>query len=162
MQTVMYAPEPVGYWMAQMLAAYLEKNMDHGDRKQIIAEDGSIYEVEVVHIPNMVLTHVLVVNEEMKAKAARLLPFAQKMAKARATRASFYQPSERSLDVYGWRAYAQAEEAAHEAQEQAEALFLVAKGVASEGKRIVTVEVWRKIMACFHQDVTLGSIDAKG
>jgi hypothetical protein len=136
--------------------------MDHGDRKQVIAEDGSIYEVEVIHIPNAVLTHGLVVNGEMQAKAARLLPFAQKMAEARATRASFYRASERSLDVYGGRAYAQAEKAANEAQEQAEALFLVAKGVSSEGKRVVTVETWRKIMACFHQDVTLGSMSVKG
>lgn len=136
--------------------------MDHGDRKQVIAEDGSIYEVEAIHIPNTVLTHGLIVNEAMKAKAARLLPFAQKMAEARATRSSFYRASERSLDVYGGRAFAQAEEAAREAQEQAEALFLVAKGVASEGKRVVTVEMWRKIMACFHQDVTLGSMNVKG
>lgn len=145
-----------------MLAAYLEKNMDHGDRKQIIAEDGSIYEVEAVHIPNTVMTHALVVNEEMQAKAVRLLPFAQKMAEARATRASFYRATERSLDVHGGRAYAQAEKAAHEAQEQAEALFLVAKGLAAEGKRVVTVETWRKIMACFCQDVTLGSVGVKG
>jgi hypothetical protein len=136
--------------------------MDHGDRKQIIAEDGSIYEVEAVHIPNAVMTHVLVVNEEMQAKAARLLPFAQKMAEARATRASFYRASERSLDVYGGRAYAQAEESAREAQEQAEVLFLVAKGLATEGKRVVTVEMWRKIMACFYQDVTLGSMNVRG
>lgn len=136
--------------------------MDHGDRKQIIAEDGSIYEIEAVHIPNTVMTHALVVNEEMQAKAVRLLPFAQKMAEARATRASFYRASERSLDVHGGRAYAQAEKAAHEAQEQAEALFLVAKGLAAEGKRVVTVETWRKIMACFYQDVTLGSVNVKG
>lgn len=39
--------------------------MDHGDRKQIIAEDGSVYEVEAVHIPNSLMTHAMVVNDEM-------------------------------------------------------------------------------------------------
>ncbi len=136
--------------------------MDHGDRKQIIAEDGSIYEVEAVRIPNNVLTHALVVNENMQAKAARLLPIAQRMAESKATRASFYRASERGLEVYGGRAFAHAEEEAREAREQAEALFLVAKGVSVEGKQVVTVERWRKIMACFHQDLALGAVAVGG
>ena len=133
--------------------------MDHGDRKQIIAEDGSIYEMEAVRVPNNVLTHALVVNENMQAKAARLLPIAQRMAESKATRASFYRASERGLEVYGGRAFEQAEEGA---REQAEALFLVAKGVSVEGKQVVTVERWRKIMACFHQDLALGSVAVGG
>ena len=63
--------------------------MNHGDRKQIIAEDGSVYEVEAIHIPNGIFTHALVVNEEMRAKASRLLPIAQRMAESKATRATF-------------------------------------------------------------------------
>ncbi|PUE56475.1 hypothetical protein B9Z44_14610 [Limnohabitans curvus] len=124
--------------------------MGHGDRKQIIAEDGSVYEVEAVHIPNSVMTHALVVNEEMRTKAARLLPVAQRMAESRATRASFC------------RAYAEAEEAARESREYAESLYLVAKGLSVEGKRVVTVELWRKIMACFYQDLALGALMVKG
>ncbi len=135
--------------------------MDHGDRKQIIAEDGSVYEVEAVHIPNSLMTHAMVVNDEMKAKAARLFPVAQRMAESRATRASFYRASERSLEVYGGRAFAQAEEAARESREYAESLYLVAKGLSVEGKRVVTVELWRKIMACFYQDLALGALMVK-
>jgi hypothetical protein len=136
--------------------------MDHGDRKQIIAEDGSVYEVEAIHIPNSLMPHALVVNDEMKTKAARLLPVAQKMAESRATRASFYRASERSLEVYGGRAYVQAEEAACESREFAESLYFVAKDLSFEGKRVVTVELWRKIMACFYQDLALGALMVKG
>lgn len=136
--------------------------MTHGDRKKITAEDGSVYDVETVHIANAFLTHALVVNECMQTKAARLLPIAQKMAEARATRAAFHRASERGLEVYGGRAYLEAEEAACESREQAEALFMVAKGVSVEGKRVVTVELWRKIMTTFFQDPSLGSVDVKG
>lgn len=73
--------------------------MDSRDRKQIITDDGSTYEVESIPLPLGLLTQVIVVNDEMRAKAARLLPIAQKMAESKATRASFYRASERGLEV---------------------------------------------------------------
>ncbi len=132
--------------------------MNHGERKEINAEDGSAYEVELVNVPNASASFAIVVNEAMKEKAIRLLPFAQKMAEARATRASFYRVSERSLGVCGGRVYAQAEEAAREARVRAEVLFMVAQGVSANDKRVVTVEAWREVMGCFHQDLSLGSV----
>lgn len=136
--------------------------MDQRDRKQIIAEDGSIYEVETVHFSHAALTYALVVNQEMQTAAVRLLPFAQKMAEARAKRATFYRDSERRLEVFGGYAFAQAEEAAREAQVHVGALCLVAKGVALEERQVVTVEMWRKLMVFFHQEVSLGSLNVKG
>jgi hypothetical protein len=35
---------------------------------------------------------------------------------------------------------------------------MVAQGVAADGKRVVTVDAWREIMGCFHQDLSLGSV----
>ncbi len=131
--------------------------MDHGDQKKWITEDGTAYDVVAVHIPNSVLTYALLVNESMQTKATRLLPIAQKMAESKATRASFYRATERSFDLYGGRAYAQAEEEARVAREQADLLFMVARGVSVEEKRVVTVEAWRKVLACFHQDLSLGA-----
>ena len=135
--------------------------MTHGDHKQKTTDDGSIYDVQVVHLPNNKLTHALVVNEVMMEKAARLLPIAQKMAESRANRAAFYRASERNLEISGCYDYAQVEESSREAREQAKALFLVARGIAMEDKMVVTVEMWRKIMAFFNQDVTLGSLTIK-
>ena len=132
----------------------METMMRHGDRKQVTADDGSIYEVEALRLPSAGTVNVLVVTGEMQAVAISLLPIAQRMAKSRATRAFFYKTSERRLEAFGERGFLQAEEASREANKYAQTLALVAEGVSIKGDQRVTLRTWQEVMAVFHQNKT--------
>lgn len=125
--------------------------MGHGDRKQVISDDGNIYEIEALRLSNAETLNVLVISEEMQAVAIALLPIVQSMAKSRAKRAIFLKTSERRIDAYDEQTLLQAEKASLEADEYVQTLALVAKGVSMKESQRVTLRTWQKIMTTFHQ-----------
>lgn len=133
--------------------------MEHGDLKRTIFEDGSIYEVQAVRIPNVGVKTAVVVNNAMAAKATELIHSAKRIAQARAARVSFLKASAQNLNASSGQVLLGAEQASEESNDRLAILTMVSNGISLEGSRVVSVEQWREIMVHFYQPSNVGSIE---
>ena len=85
---------------------------------------------------------------------------AQAMATSKATRVGFFKRSRESLGLNETVFFQRAEQEAAEASLRMEMLFALAKGENAVGRRLIGADQWREILAFFHQDVTIGAIQA--
>ncbi len=132
--------------------------MQHGDRKRVNIEGVGIFEVEAIQTPGWAFsTSVIVPNQAIQELALKLLPGAEAMAKARAARLKFLSKSRESLAVAEGGRHTAMEEDTRVAADRLTALTLLAKGLAVEGSRNVTLGDWLEILAFFHQDFSVGS-----
>ena len=132
-----------------------------GNPRPIRVDEGVEFLVAPVRAQGWAFTaNALVVNPQIKQKALELLPVAQAMATSKATREGFFKRSRESLGLNETVFFQRAEQDAAEASLRMEMLFALAKGENAVGRRLIGADQWREILAFFHQDVTIGAIQA--
>lgn len=133
-----------------------------GDPKPVRLDDGVTFMVAPVRSRSWAFSSsALVINEEIREKAAALLPAAQHMADAKSTRLNFFRRSREALNVAEGTddgVYALAELEAQEAAQRVALLFALASGDNCLGNKIIGVDDWRSILFFFHQDVSVGAV----
>jgi hypothetical protein len=128
-------------------------------RKTVKLDDGSTFEVEPVRLPGDEVDRLaVVVNDAIREKAASLLPSAQAMAEARATRVSFFRATGKSLSLGDGEMLRTAKTAALESEDRVSVLFLLAQGLSADEIRVVTVATWRDVLEFFKQNAAVGDI----
>jgi hypothetical protein len=132
-----------------------------GNPRPVRVDEGVEFLVAPVRAQGWAFTaNALVVNPQIKKKALELLPVAHAMATSKATRVGFFKRSRESLDLSEAVSFQRAEQEAEEASLRVEMLFALAKGENTVGKRLIGVDQWREILSFFHQEVTIGAIQA--
>lgn len=131
----------------------------YANRKTVQLDDGSIFEVESIRLPGEDVDRLaIVVNDTIREKASALLPSAQAMAEARATRLSFFRASGKSLALGDGEMHRAAKAGALESQERVAVLFLLAQGLSADEERVVTVAMWRDLLEFFMQNTAVGDV----
>lgn len=110
-------------------------------------------------------THAIVPNDAIRSLAGDLLPSAQAMSTAKATRVNFFRRSSDALGVGphggfpGEGAYERAERESEEAKLRVAMLLALSKGENTAGKRVISVTDWRDLLDFFKQDVSIGAVN---
>lgn len=97
------------------------------------------------------LVNALLIDIEIRKKALNLMERVQPHAEMLAIRASFFETSQKCLNIENCNAYHEIRVAGIKAQNILEVLFMVAKGISKEDHRIVTTECWNKVLTYAEQ-----------
>lgn len=135
----------------------MRKFVGMNKKVKVTLEDGCTFVVERTPMRES-LAAALVVNEIIRAKAVQLLPSALALSDSRASRASFFLATSKSLTIGSSPGFRSAIESAIEAQDYVNVLLLLSSGSATDDTHSVTVRQWRDLLKFFHQDLSIGSV----
>jgi hypothetical protein len=141
--------------------------MSLGEIRPLRLEDETVFLVAPVRAQGWAFAaHAIVSNDSIQRLAGDLLPSAQAMAAAKATRVKFFRRSSDSLGVGphggfpGEGAYERAERESQEAKLRVAILSALSKGENTVGKRVISVTDWRDLLEFFKHDTSIGAVNA--